>query len=169
MQDQIAYTGIEVNISQSGCFSIQFLRFVNLNNLWLNNRHSISFRGTLFCLRRQIQTEYVPHEASYLMCTLGYLQRVKQLERECVHSAPCIAKWRMPGAIPIYFILLYSLVMGQDSAAIILTRYEPDDPGLETRWWRDFPHRPERPQGPIQHTKQWIKSLAWAKAAGAWR
>ena len=42
------------------------------------------------------------------------------------------------------------LVVGQDSAVGVATRYGLDCPGIESRWERDFPH-PSRPTlGPTQ-------------------
>ena len=49
---------------------------------------------------------------------------------------------------------LHSFVVGRDSSVGIATGYGLDGPGIESRWWRDFPH-PFRPalrtnQLPIQ-------------------
>ena len=33
---------------------------------------------------------------------------------------------------------------GRDTSVGIATRYRLDGPGIESRWWRDFPH-PSRP------------------------
>jgi hypothetical protein len=44
----------------------------------------------------------------------------------------------------------------RDSSVGIATRYGLDDPGIESRWGRDFPH-PFRPAlGPTQSCLQWL-------------
>jgi hypothetical protein len=40
--------------------------------------------------------------------------------------------------------------VGRDIAVGIETRYGMDDPGIESRWWRDFPHPSRQAQGPTQ-------------------
>ena len=37
---------------------------------------------------------------------------------------------------------------GSGSSVGIVTGYGLDDPGIESRWGRDFPPRPDRPWGP---------------------
>ena len=58
---------------------------------------------------------------------------------------------------------------GRNSSVGIATRYGLDGPGIESRWWRDFPH-PSRPAlGPIQPPVQWVPGLSQGgKAARAW-
>jgi hypothetical protein len=49
---------------------------------------------------------------------------------------------------------------GPDSSVGIATRYGLEDPGIESRWWRDFPH-PSRPTlGPAQPPIQWVSGLS---------
>jgi len=58
--------------------------------------------------------------------------------------------------------------VGRDSAVAIETRYGMDDPRIESRWWRDFPH-PFRPAlRTTQPPAQWITCDSRGKAAGAW-
>jgi len=56
------------------------------------------------------------------------------------------------------------------SVVSIATRYGLEDPGIESRWGRDFPH-PSRPAlGRIQPPIQWVPGLfPRGKVAGAWR
>jgi len=50
--------------------------------------------------------------------------------------------------------------MGRDSAVSVATRYGPDGTGIESLWWRDFPH-PSRPAlGPTESPIQWIPTLS---------
>jgi len=49
----------------------------------------------------------------------------------------------------------YIISMGRDSSVGIETRYGLDGSGIESRWWRDFRIRPDRPWGP-----QWVPGLS---------
>jgi hypothetical protein len=56
---------------------------------------------------------------------------------------------------------IYLADVGRDSSVGKATNYGLDDPGMKSRWERDFPH-PSRPaHGPTQPPR--------GKAAGAWR
>ena len=37
---------------------------------------------------------------------------------------------------------------GRNSAVGIATRYRLDGPGIESRWWKDFPHPSRKALGP---------------------
>jgi hypothetical protein len=67
---------------------------------------------------------------------------------------------------------LYTLVpwmVGRDCSVGTATRYGLDDPGLESRWGRDFPHPSRMTLGSIQLPVQWESGLfPRGKAAGAW-
>jgi hypothetical protein len=63
-----------------------------------------------------------------------------------------------------------SSFVGRDSIDDIATRYGLDDPGIEFRWGRDFPH-PSRPAlGSTQHPIHFVTGLhPGGKASGSWR
>ena len=56
--------------------------------------------------------------------------------------------------------------VGQNSSVGIVTRYGLTVPGIESRWWRDFPHPSKTTLGPTQPPVQWVPG---DKAAGTWR
>jgi len=57
--------------------------------------------------------------------------------------------------------------VGRDTSVGIVTRYRLDDPGIESRWGRDFPH-PSRPAlCPVPHNGYQV--FLGGKAADAGR
>jgi hypothetical protein len=58
---------------------------------------------------------------------------------------------------------------GQDRVVTIATRYGLDGPGIESRWWRDFPHPSRLALRFMQPPIRWIRVNHWGKAVGAWR
>jgi hypothetical protein len=57
--------------------------------------------------------------------------------------------------------IVQSLIMRRDSAVDIATRYGLDGPGIESRWWRDFPHLSRPALGPTQPPVHWVPGLSW--------
>ena len=52
------------------------------------------------------------------------------------------------------------VILGRGSSVGIAIRYGLDGPGIESRWWRDFPH-PSRPAlGLTQPPMQWVPGLS---------
>ena len=70
----------------------------------------------------------------------------------------------------LLFVYVLNCIVGRDSSVGIATRYGLDGPGIESRWWRDFP-QPFRPAlGPNQPPVKRLPCLfPRGKAAGAWR
>ena len=56
----------------------------------------------------------------------------------------------------------------RDSLDGIATLYGLDGTGIESRWWRDFPHLFRPALGRNQPPIQWVPGLYRGKAAGAW-
>jgi len=50
--------------------------------------------------------------------------------------------------------------VGRDSSVVIKTRYEMDDPGIESQWWRCFPHPFRRTLRHTQPPIQWVSGLS---------
>jgi len=63
----------------------------------------------------------------------------------------------------------YSWFEGRNSSVGIVTRYGLDGSGKESRWRRDFLHRPDRPWGPPSLLYNGCRLFPEGKAAEAWR
>jgi hypothetical protein len=74
------------------------------------------------------------------------------------------------GAVQLRIAVCTSGYVGQDSSVRTATPYGLEDPGIDSRWGRYFPH-PYRPTlGPIQLPIKWTQRLfPRRKAAGEWR
>jgi len=80
------------------------------------------------------------------------------------HSMVTLPPWH------VYYYYYYYYLVGRDSAIGIATRYGLDDPRIESRWGRVFPHLSRPTLGPTRPPVQWTPSLSRGqRAAAAWR
>ena len=71
--------------------------------------------------------------------------------------------------LPSCYLTPYSLV-DTNSTVGTATRYGLDDPGIEARWGRDFPHPSILTLWPTQPPIRWVPGLfSVGKRVGAWR
>ena len=56
-------------------------------------------------------------------------------------------------------ILVLYIQCGPGSSVSIATAYGLDDPGIESRWGRDFPHLSRPDLRPTQPPVQWVPGL----------
>ena len=60
-------------------------------------------------------------------------------------------------------------LLGQNSSVGIATCYGLDDPGIESRWGRDFPHQSRPAPGSTQTPIKWVRPFfPEGKTVGAW-
>jgi len=75
-------------------------------------------------------------------------------------------KFTRHGQLTTGFLCTYELVVGPYSSVGITTCYGVDGPGIESRWGRDFPQRPELPWGPPSLNTMATWSFAGVKRPG---
>jgi hypothetical protein len=69
----------------------------------------------------------------------------------------------------LYLLVLYSVAtVGRDSSVGIASRFGLDGPGIEFRWRRGFPHRPDRSWDPPSPLYNGYRVFSGGKAARAW-
>jgi hypothetical protein len=73
--------------------------------------------------------------------------------------AQCLIQLRH--RVPSYILLMYCKHGGLGSSVGIATGYGMDDPGIEYRWRRDFPHLSRLALEATQPPVQWVPSLSW--------
>ena len=71
--------------------------------------------------------------------------------------------------LAFFFFCILLLFVGRDSSVDIGTRYVLDDPGIDSRWGRDFPHLSRPPWGPLNLLYNGYRVFPGGKAAGTWR
>jgi hypothetical protein len=106
-----------------------------------------------------------------------WVHNLKGFSRLCFRSGKrsvCCSSYRGPWFEVCLRRTLFPLghggLWGRDSVVGIATRYGLDGPGLESQWWRDFPHPSRPPLGSTQPSIQWVPDLfPGGKEAGAWR
>ena len=90
----------------------------------------------------------------YIRSFLALLMAVKyQITLSIQYSKIRHCSWWLSDVCSLFTV-------GQDSSVGIATPYGLDGPGIESRWWRDFPH-PSRPSlRPTQPPVQWVLGLS---------
>jgi hypothetical protein len=65
--------------------------------------------------------------------------------------------------------LYYQIILGRDSSVGMAASYGLEDPGIESRWKRIFPHPSRRALGPTHFLYNGYRIFFGDKKAGAWR
>ena len=67
---------------------------------------------------------------------------------------------KLPGKEQNYLFYSPYIISGSGSSVGVVTGYGLDGPGIESRWWRDFPHLFRPSLEPTQHPVQWVPGLS---------
>jgi hypothetical protein len=95
-------------------------------------------------------------------------------QRNLTHIHPyrliAIADWHYIVNIKNIIIISYSIYLRCDSPIGIGIRFWLYDPGIESRWWQEFPQLSRPLLGPTQPPMQWVPaSFPGSEESGTWR
>ena len=110
-----------------------------------------------FCRRKEIRIEYYAYESVSLLQSPS-----KQIASFlCLTLLSCLARLAVT-----YFSILSHKRSGPRSVVDIATAYGLDDPGIESRWGRDFPHLSRPALRPTQPPVQRVLGLSPGVSCG---